>query len=125
MNTSLTINKIDNEFSTAAQISADDMAQIAAQGFKTLISCRPDFEAGTEQPTAQLLTYLATHYGLKFAHFPVLMGTSGQEFAPDMAAYLLTAPKPVLAFCRSGMRAGKLYSLAKDILVNQSDLKQS
>ncbi len=120
INTPLIINPINDDFSTAAQITPDDIAYIAAQGFKTLINCRPDFEAGIEQPTSQALAVLAAEYGLDFIHFPVIMGHSGDEFAINMAEYLLYAPKPVLGFCRSGTRAGKLYSLAQALIDSQA-----
>jgi uncharacterized protein len=119
-NTTLTINKINDDFSTAAQITHDDVAYIAAQGFKTLINCRPDFEAGAEQPSSEALAVLAAKYELSFIHFPVLMGSSGDEFASSMAEYLLHAPKPALGFCRSGTRAGKLYGLAHTLIASQA-----
>ena len=39
-------------FSTAPQISCDDMAAIAASGFHTVINNRPDGEGGPEQPSS-------------------------------------------------------------------------
>ena len=38
----------NDAFSTAPQISTEDLAQIAAMGFKTVINNRPDGEGGAE-----------------------------------------------------------------------------
>jgi uncharacterized protein (TIGR01244 family) len=49
------ITKLTDEFSTAPQISVEDIAEIAQLGFKTIINNRPDAEGGDEQPkSAQL-----------------------------------------------------------------------
>jgi uncharacterized protein YceH (UPF0502 family) len=50
---------------------------------------------------------------LQYAYFPVISGTSGDEYAAQMAATLNETPLPILSFCRSGTRAGKLYALAQ------------
>jgi uncharacterized protein len=111
----ITTTAIDECFSTAAQIRLDDVASIAALGFKTLINCRPDGEADAQQPSSADIAALAEQYGLQYAYFPVISGTSGEEYAGEMAATLSNTPLPILSFCRSGTRAGKLYALAQTI----------
>lgn len=104
--------KVSEDFYSAAQISVADVPQIAAQGFKTIINCRPDGEGGAEQPANALLQAAAEAHGLHYYHFPVVMGTPGVEHAAALVQALAEAPKPVLGFCRSGMRAGNLYKSA-------------
>jgi uncharacterized protein len=112
----LSTTAIDQHFETAAQISLSDISSIEQQGFKSIINCRPDFEAGPDQATSEAIAALATEHGLHYAHFPVITGTSGEEFSTHMAAFLASAPQPIFAFCRSGTRAGKLYALAQAIM---------
>ena len=39
-------------FAVAPQLGPDDMADVAAAGYKSVIINRPDFEGGPDQPTA-------------------------------------------------------------------------
>ncbi len=99
-------------FSTAPQISPQDLAQIAAMGFKTVINNRPDAEGGAEQPTSAQIQAAAAQAGLVYAHLPVISGQITEAQARQFAELLATCPKPVLAFCRSGARSQNLYRLA-------------
>lgn len=101
--------QISSDFFSTTQISAEDMAQIAAQGFKTVFNCRPDGEEAVNQPTAKMLKIAAEQCGLHYIHVPVIMGSAVTEQAKQAAALLQSAPKPVLGFCKSGMRATNLY----------------
>ena len=105
-------SKVSEDFSSAPQIAVEDMVEIAAQGYKTVLNCRPDGEGGAEQPSSAQLEIVAKQYGLHYYHFPVVMGFAGAEHAAKAAEALASAPKPVLGFCRSGTRAGKLYQAA-------------
>lgn len=49
------ITKQSDDFSTAPQISVDDVPEIAKLGFKTIINNRPDYEGGESQPTSAQL----------------------------------------------------------------------
>ena len=46
------INSLTSDFAVAPQLGPDDMAAVAADGFKSVIINRPDFEDGPNQPTA-------------------------------------------------------------------------
>lgn len=102
-------SQVSEDFYSAGQISLEDVPQIAALGFKTIINCRPDGEGGEEQPSNAEVQLAAEKCGLRYFYFPVAMGTPGVEHAEALAAALANAPKPILGFCRSGMRAGNLY----------------
>ncbi len=101
--------KITSDFFSTTQVSVEDMAQIAAQGFKTVFNCRPDNEDGANQPTDKMLKIAAEKYELHYIHVPVKMGSNVKEQAKQAALLLQGAPKPVLGFCKSGMRATNLY----------------
>ena len=104
--------RISADFSCAPQIALEDIPLIAAQGYKTILNCRPDGEGGADQPTSLQLQVAAGQHGLEYYHFPVTIGSTGSQQAQDAAQVLTYAHKPVLGFCKSGMRATNLYNAA-------------
>ena len=98
--------------SVTAQLEPADMAWAAAQGFKSVINNRPDFEAGDDQPTNAVMAAAAEAAGLSFAFLPVDPGFQTADEIAEFARLLNTLPGPVLAYCRSGTRSGKLYRAA-------------
>ncbi len=104
----------DERFSSADQISPDDLATLAAAGFRSIICNRPDHEGGAAQPAAETLGAAAGALGLKFAYLPVTPGAIAPADAAAFAQLLAELPGPVLAFCRSGNRSTSLYRLARE-----------
>ncbi len=100
-------------FSVTAQMSVEQLAQAATQGFKTIINNRPDGEGGPGQPTSQTFATAAQSQGLHYVYLPVISGAITAEQASSMREVLKSAPQPVLAFCRSGARSAQLYALAQ------------
>jgi uncharacterized protein (TIGR01244 family) len=95
--------------SVTAQLEPADMAWAAANGFKSVINNRPDFEGGDDQPTNAAMAAAAQAAGLSYAFLPVDPGFQTAEEIAEFARLLTALPGPVLAFCRSGTRSGKLY----------------
>jgi uncharacterized protein (TIGR01244 family) len=107
------ITKVSDDFSTAPQINAEDVAEIAQLGFKTIINNRPDNEGGAEQPTSAQIALASEKLGLKYIHIPVIPNNiQPAQIAEFSAAYNLSA-KPVLGFCRTGNRAGSIFKLSQ------------
>lgn len=106
----LSITRISETFSTCPQITADEVAEIAALGFKTIINNRPDGEGGAEQPTSDAIKAAAEKAGLAYIHIPVIPGNITQENITECTQFLGKAAKPILGFCRTGNRAGTLHS---------------
>lgn len=106
------INQINQQFSTAPQISAEDFTEIAQLGFKTIINNRPDHEGGDAQPDSATLKKSAEAAGLAYYHIPVIPNNIQADEVSAFAKVFSASEKPVLAFCRTGNRAGKLYQLA-------------
>ena len=92
------------------QLSNDVVA--AAEGFKSVINNRPDFEGGPNQPTNASIEAAAKAAGLNYAFLPVAPNFQSPEEIASFAELLASLPKPILAFCRSGTRSGKLYRAA-------------
>lgn len=109
---SIPTRAISETFCVAAQIAPADLALAAAQGFKSIINNRPDMEGGAEQPSSESIATAAKAAGLAYVHIPVVSGAYGPEDVAAMRHALDTLPKPILAFCRSGMRAGQMHDLA-------------
>ncbi len=111
MNTPTT-QALGTDFSVAAQLEPEAMAWAAAQGFRSVINNRPDFEGGPAQPTSAAMQAAAEAAGLQYAFLPVQPAVQTEQEIAKMAALIADLPKPILAFCRSGTRSGKLYQAA-------------
>lgn len=96
------------------QIEPQQVAQIQAQGFKTIINNRPD----GEEPNQPLQTDIATEAqqaGLAYHYLPVVSGQLTREQVEQFAEIFNQAEKPVFMFCRSGNRSNVLFQSAKQL----------
>ena len=90
------------------QISAGNVAEIAAAGFKVLVNNRPDGEE-PNQPSSAEIAAAAVAAGLEYHYLPITMANfPGPEIAL-MGQLLDDTERPVLAFCRSGTRCANLW----------------
>jgi uncharacterized protein (TIGR01244 family) len=103
----------------APQISPEDCAAAAAQGYVAIVSNRPDGEA-PGQPDAATMRAAAEAAGLRFAHIPIDHSGFAMPQVEAMAA-VLRAGGPVLAFCRSGTRSANLWALAAASMGEDAD----
>jgi uncharacterized protein (TIGR01244 family) len=103
--------KINDAYSVSGQILADEVAGIAAAGFKSIICNRPDNEQ-PGQPSHAEIEAAAKKAGLQFRHIPAISGALTPENVDDTAEALAELPGPVFAYCRSGARSSNLYMLA-------------
>ncbi|HWU77809.1 MAG TPA: TIGR01244 family sulfur transferase [Rhodanobacter sp.] len=101
---------LTEQLSVAAQISVDDIAAIATQGFRSIVNNRPDGEV-SGQPTNAELEAAAQQAGLAWRHIPVVSGKVNDVQVRSFAEALRQLPGPVLAFCRSGNRCSVLWAL--------------
>ena len=107
-----TVQQLSAEVCVAGQLDAAAMAWAAQAGFKSVINNRPDFEGGPDQPTSASIEAAAHAAGLAYAHLPVAPSAQTPEQIAAFARLLAELPKPILAFCRSGARSGKLFHAA-------------
>ena len=104
----MNIVKLTESLAVSAQITLEDVAQIAAAGYAVLINNRPDGEESAQVPSALIAT-AAEAAGMEYHHMPV---TAASFPGPDLDAIsdLFDDPShPVLAFCRSGTRCANLW----------------
>jgi uncharacterized protein (TIGR01244 family) len=89
-----------------------DFAEIAALGFKSVLSNLPDGESAA-YPTSRQEEELAARAGLGFRHVPT---TKADLFTPrvvdGVGDALRELPGPVLAHCASGMRSAVAWATA-------------
>ena len=106
------IRKITDELSVAPQIRVDDVAAIAAAGFRAVICNRPDGEA-SDQPCCQDIEAAVRAFGMAWCMQPVRSGGVTQADADAFGKLMAGLPKPVLAYCRSGTRCATLWCLSE------------
>ncbi|WP_292917678.1 bifunctional protein tyrosine phosphatase family protein/NAD(P)/FAD-dependent oxidoreductase [Nitrosomonas sp.] len=113
--------KLDEKLSVTGQITVDDLTEIAATGYQSVICNRPDYEEGATQPASAELEKVAQSLGIKFVYLPVARGSISLEKSESFNQLLAELPGPVLAFCNSGNRSQKLYELSRQAQVSESD----
>jgi uncharacterized protein (TIGR01244 family) len=106
------VQQLSADVCVAPQLDTAAMTWAAQAGFKSVINNRPDFEGGPDQPTSAAMQAAALAAGLQYAWLPVAPSVQTPQEIARFAELLDTLPKPVLAFCRSGTRSGKLYHAA-------------
>ncbi|MEO6031587.1 MAG: TIGR01244 family sulfur transferase [Burkholderiaceae bacterium] len=106
------VQQLSSDLSTAPQLEPDTMAWVVQAGFKSVVNNRPDFEGGVGQPTSAAIEAAALQAGLRYAHLPVAPTVQTPEEVARFKALLAELPKPILAFCRTGTRSGKLFQAA-------------
>jgi uncharacterized protein (TIGR01244 family) len=107
-----TIQQLSPDVSVAGQLDPAAMAWAAQAGFRSVINNRPDFEAGPDQPTNAAIQAAAQVAGLRYEFLPVQGGYQSPDEIARFGELVASLPKPILAFCRSGARSGRLYHAA-------------
>ncbi len=108
----IALQRLDADTAVAGQLGPEAMAEAAAAGFRSVINNRPDFEGGPSQPSNAAVEAAARAAGLEYAFLPVAGNYQSPEQIAQFAELLAAMPKPILAFCRSGARSGKLWQAA-------------
>jgi uncharacterized protein (TIGR01244 family) len=105
------IHPVTDRFSTAPQLSPDDMPAAAAMGYVLIVNNRPDHEV-PGQPTSAEMEAAARAAGMDYLHAPVVGGPSREQVEAVHQA-IAAADGPVLAFCRSGTRSIVTWALGQ------------
>ncbi len=105
------IKPLTAELSVAPQIVSADMRAVAEAGFRSVICNRPDGE-GSDQPLFSEIERSAVDQGLQIRYLPAESGKVTDEQGAAFGALMAELPKPVLAFCRTGMRSTTMWALS-------------
>nr|WP_316655061.1 TIGR01244 family sulfur transferase [uncultured Gellertiella sp.] len=108
------IRQVDANYAVSGQITVEDLDQIKALGFRSIVCHRPDHES-PDQPDFALIAARARELGLTIAHIPVgPMGVTA-EAVSGMVDALDTMERPMLGYCRSGARSTAIYQQTSHI----------
>ena len=99
-------------YSVSPQILPEDMADIAAQGFTTVICNRPDGEVPPDL-WADVMAQAARDAGLAFHALPLTHQTMTPENVARQRAMIEASEGPVLAYCASGTRSSVIWALGE------------
>jgi uncharacterized protein (TIGR01244 family) len=102
------IRRITPAYAVTAQIAPEDIPEVAAAGFKTVICNRPDSEVPMEL-SSEVIRIAAEAAGLNFVDNQV----THQTMTPDRVEAQAKALErgPALAYCASGRRSVVLWAL--------------
>lgn len=112
------IRPVTQNFAVAPQLGPEHMAEVAFEGYKSVIVNRPDFEGGDDQPTYEAVAQAARDAGLAIEYQPVAGNALTIGDAIRFAELLKTLPNPVLAYCRSGTRCQNLFAAAQQFMAD-------
>jgi sulfide:quinone oxidoreductase len=104
--------KLTDEVTVGSAMQAEDFAEAAAEGFKSIINNR----AGTDKNlivTPAEESALAAEHGLEYRHIPMTSGTISIKASVQFAKALEELPKPILAHCGGATRSAILWALAQ------------
>lgn len=105
------MSQLDAHTYVGPQISVADLADIAALGVRTIIVARPEGEE-IGQPKISDIREAADAFGIRVHHIPVISGNMTDDDVSAFDAATTGTTHPVLAYCRSGMRAASLWALS-------------
>lgn len=106
------IRPLTETYAVTPQITAEDVADIAAAGFKTVICNRPDGEIPPEYQSAAIRAAVETA-GLSFVDNPVIGGAITMDNVTAQGAAISDSAGPVLAYCASGNRSSIVWALSQ------------
>lgn len=98
------IRQIISGFAVSPQIRPEDVTEVKAAGFTTVICNRPDAEVSGDE-RSEAIGAACAGAGLAFHTVPVDHTGLTAEVVERQRQLLETAPGPVLAYCRSGTRS--------------------
>lgn len=108
--------KINEQATVGPQPAEQDIAQLASDGFKSVVNFRTTGE--DEQPLSPRQEgRMVEAAAMKYLHVPVSMKTMDDRSVDKFRSQLNDMPKPVYAHCKSGKRAGAM--LMMDMAVKQ------
>lgn len=106
------MRQVTEKFWIAGQPGNADLEKARAMGIALIVNNRPDGE-DFGQPTAAAQKEVAARLGMSYAHIPVSPGGIDRAQVKAFQEALASAPGPVLAHCRSGMRSAMLWAIGE------------
>lgn len=104
----MNMRQISKNYTVGPQISADDVAGLASEGFVHIICNRPDGEEPGQPPAADIAAACASA-GIGFHYIPVVSMPVPAEDIAEQRRIVDESSGPVLAYCRSGQRSVVIF----------------
>jgi sulfide:quinone oxidoreductase len=98
--------------SVSEQILPEQLTELKAAGFRAIICNRPDGE-GNDQPLFAEIERAAHAAGIDAHYLPAESGKVTDQQGVAFGELLANLPKPVLAYCRTGMRSTTMWALSQ------------
>jgi sulfide:quinone oxidoreductase len=112
MQSTLDLRPLAPGLAVAPQLKRADIVALHQAGYRAIVCNRPDGEAA-DQPLFAEIAQLARELGLQAHYLPAESGRVSDQQAVDFGALFDSLPKPVLAYCRSGMRSTTMWALSQ------------
>ena len=106
------IRQLAPAISVSPQILPADLAALKQAGFRAIICNRPDGE-GADQPLFAEVARAAEALGIEAHYLPAESGKVSDNQGATFGQLLDRLPKPVLAYCRTGMRSATMWALSE------------
>ena len=104
------MKELPGDVFVAGQLLAAQMQALAEQGVMSFINNRPDME-GPMQPLSEELEKTAQELGVDYAYIPMAGGLTPGLIEATQTVFD-NLPRPIVAFCASGMRSAALWAFA-------------
>jgi len=108
----LDVKKLSETFWVSPQIEITDVEKLAQLGVKTIINNRPEGESD-DQPHGWDIGEAAKKNGMEYFYLPVTGSLLPKGQIERFQKIIMTAPVPVLGFCRSGTRSVRIWAMSK------------
>lgn len=105
------IRALTPTYAVSPQITPEDLPQVKAAGFVTVINNRPDAEIPGALHS-EAMRAAAEALGLTFVANPVIGGALTEDNITAQRAAITASPGPVFAYCASGNRSSVVWALA-------------
>lgn len=97
----------------SGQITADDVAQLAKTGVKSIVNNRPDGEE-LGQPTSAQIEQACLEHDIAYCHIPFAGGMMDMNHIQAFADFFNQSQRPLHIFCRTGNRSSTLLNAARE-----------
>lgn len=112
---------ITEDYAAGGQPTLEELRQLPALGFKSLMINRPDGETLDQPPHAEEMA-LAAELGLEASIVALVPGQLTPQLIEEFKAEYDRLPKPIFAHCKSGPRSAMLWALGQKDLISADDI---
>ena len=109
----MSVYKLTESLSVAAQITPQDIRELATQGFTTVVCNRPDGES-PDQAGMDEMEAACHEADVLFVRYPVSVLNFPGADLEGLGTLFDDPNQKVLAYCRSGTRCANLWILSRD-----------